>query len=168
MLSATWRLLSHLPKIPEPFGGLLLPVKVVQDAIEERTENKVSLFEGRASVTLHPDNPSLSNGVDISSANNFMALSESYFIVKMRYSVKDNRTAPNTGDYKHWITPTSPGFSWVKNIRVEVNGQEVTQSSLVSDMQPVQHILSFLENSIGKLQYADSDLYGLQKLDPKK
>ena len=83
MLSATWRLLSHLPKIPEPFGGLLLPVKVVQDAIEERTENKVSLLEGRASITLSPDNPSLSNSVNISSANNFMALSESYFLVKM-------------------------------------------------------------------------------------
>ena len=75
-----------------------------------------------------------------------MALSESYFIVKMRYVVKDNRTAPNTGDYKHWITPTSPAFSWVKNIRVEVNGQEVTQSSLVLDMQPVQHILSLMES----------------------
>ena len=70
--------------VPEPFRGLLSPVKVVPDAIEERTENKVSLLEGRAGVTLYPDNPSLSNGVDISSANNFMALSESYFIVKMR------------------------------------------------------------------------------------
>ena len=99
-------------QFPEPFCGLLSPVKVVQDAIEERTENKVSLLEGRASVTLYPDNPSLSN---------FMALSESYFIVKMRYRVRDNRTAPNTGDYKHCITPTSPGFSWVKNIRVEIN-----------------------------------------------
>ena len=66
-------------QIPEPFRGLLSPVKVVQDAIEERTENKVSLLEGRASVTLNPDNPSLSNGVDISSANDFMALSDSYF-----------------------------------------------------------------------------------------
>ena len=52
----------------------------------------------------------------------------------------------NTGDYKRWITPTSPGFSWVKNIPVEVNGLEVTQSSLVSDMQPVQHILSLSDN----------------------
>ena len=97
-----------------------------------------------------------------------MALSESCFIVKMRYRVKDTRNAPNTGDYKHWITPTSPGFSWVKNIRVEVNGQEVTQSSLVSDMQQLQHILSLMESLIGKLQYADSDLYGLQKLNTTK
>ena len=44
----------------------------------------------------------------------------------------------------------------------------MTQSSLVSDMQPVQHILSLMESSTGKLQYADSDFYGLQKLDPKK
>ena len=139
------------PKIPVPLDGLLSPVKVVQDPIEEQTENKVSLLEGRASVTLYPDNPSLSNSVDISSANNFMALSESYFIVKIRYSVRDNRNAPNTGDYKHWITPTSPGFSWVKNICVEVNGQEVTQSSLVSDMQQLQHILSLMESLIGKL-----------------
>ena len=155
-------------EIPEPFREFLPPVKVVQDAIEERIENKVSLLEGRASVTLYPDNPSLSNGVDISSANNFMALSESYFVVKMQYSVKDNRTAPNTGDYKHWITPTSPVFSWLKNIRVEVNGQQVTQSSLVSDMQLVQHILSIMESWIGKLQYADSGLFRFQKLDPKK
>ena len=101
------------PQIPEPFRGLLSRFKLVQDAIKERIENKLSLLKGRASVTLYPDNPSLSNGVDISSANNFMALSESYFIVKMRYSVKDNVNAPNTGDYKHWITPTSPSFSRV-------------------------------------------------------
>ena len=55
-------------QIPEPFRWLLSPVKVVQDAIEERTENKVSLLEGQASVTLHPDNPSVSNGVDIISS----------------------------------------------------------------------------------------------------
>ena len=133
-------------QIPEPFCGLLSPVKAVQDAIEERTENKVSLLERGASVTLCPDNPTLSNGVDISSANNFMALSESYFIVKMWYVSNDTRTSSNCGVYKHWTTPTSPGFSWVKNIRVEVNGQEVTQKSLVSDMQPVQHILSLLES----------------------
>ena len=46
----------------------------------------------------------------------------------------------------------------MKNIRVEVNDQEVTQSALVSGMQPVHHILSFMESSTGKLQYADSDL----------
>ena len=72
-------------EIPEPFKGLLSPVQFAQDAIEERIENKVSLLEGRANVTLYPDDPSLSNGVDISSANNFMALSDSYFIVRMRY-----------------------------------------------------------------------------------
>ena len=64
-------------EIPEPFCGLLSPVKVAQDAIEKRSENKVSLLEGRASATFYLDNPSLSNSVDISSANNFMALSES-------------------------------------------------------------------------------------------
>ena len=78
-------------QIPEPFCGLLSPVRVFQDAIEERTENKVSLLEGRASVILHPDNPLLSNGGDISSANNFIALSKSYCVVK--------------------ITPTSTGFN---------------------------------------------------------
>ena len=56
----------------------------------------------------------------------------------------------------------------MKTIRMEVNGHEVTQSSLVSDMQPVQNILSLMESSIRKLQYANSDIYGLQKLDPKK
>ena len=151
----------------EPFRRLLSPVKVVQDVIEERTENKVSLLEGRASVVLYLDNPSFSNGVDISSANNFMALGESYFIMKLWYAVKDNRNAPNTSNYKLWITPTKPGFSWVKNICVELNGQEVTQSSLVSGMQPVEHILFLMEDSIGKMQYADTDLYELQKLDPK-
>ena len=35
-------------------------------------------------------------------------------------------------------------------------------------MQIVQHIMSLMESSIGKLQYSDSDLYGLQKLDPRK
>ena len=156
-------------EIPESFKGLLSNVKVVQDAIEETIENMVSLLEGRNRVVLYPDNPSLSNGVDISSANNFMALSESYFIVKIRYEVKDNITnAQNRGNYSNWICPTSPAFSWVKNIRVEFNGQEVTQSGQVADMQIVNHILSLLESSIGKLQYTDSDLFGLQKLDPKK
>ena len=82
-----------------------------------------------------------------------MALSESYSIMKMRYSVKDNiNKCPATGEYKHWISPTSLGFSWLKNIRVEVNSHEVMQSSLVSDMPPVQHILSLVESSHGKLQ----------------
>ena len=35
-------------------------------------------------------------------------------------------------------------------------------------MQIVQHIMSLMESSIGKLQYSDSDLFGLQKLDPRK
>ena len=55
-------------------------------------------------------------------------------------------------------------ISWFKNIRVELDGTEVTQSSKVSDMQIVQHILSLMKSSIGKLQYSVSDLYGLQKL----
>ena len=38
----------------------------------------------------------------------------------------------------------------------------------MSDMQIVQHIMSLMESSIGKLQYSDSDLFGLQKLDPRK
>ena len=97
-----------------------------------------------------------------------MALSEYYFIVKMLCEVKDHRIAPNTWKWKHWITPTSPVFSWVKTIRMEVNGHEVTQSSLVSDMHPVQNIFSLMESSIGKLQYADNNLYRLQQCDPKK
>ena len=72
-------------QIPEPFRGLFSPVRVVQGAIEERTENIISLLEGRANVDLPPDNPSVSNGVDISSANKFMALGESYFIVRMQF-----------------------------------------------------------------------------------
>ena len=50
---------------------------------------------------------------------------------------------------------------------MELDGTEVTQSSKVSDMQIVQHIMSLMENSIGELQYSDSDLFGLQKLDPR-
>ena len=87
--------------------------------------------------------------------------------MKLRYSVNDNLTA-RAGDYKSWICPTSPVFSWFKNIRVELDGTEVTQSSKVSDMQIVQHILSLTESNIGKLQYSDSDVHGLQKLDPRK
>ena len=135
-------------------------MKVVQDAIDERTKNKVSLLEERARVTLYPDNPSLSTGIDISSVSNFMALSESYFIVKMRYAVNDNRNHPNTGDYPNWINPRRPAFSWLKSIRVELNGQEVTQSGFVTDLQPGQNILGLMESSIGKLQHADSDLFG--------
>ena len=51
---------------------------------------------------------------------------------------------------------------------MELDGTEVTQSSKVFDMQIVQHIMSLMESSIGKLQYSDSDLFGLQKLDPRK
>ena len=64
--------------------------------------------------------------------------------------------------------PNITCFSWFKNVRVELDGTEVTQSSKVSDMQIVQHIMSLMESSIGKLQYSDSDLFGLQKLDPRK
>ena len=53
-------------------------------------------------------------------------------------------------------------------MRVELDGIEVTQSSKVPDMQIVQHVLSLMESSGAKLQYSDSDLYGLQKLDPRK
>ena len=51
---------------------------------------------------------------------------------------------------------------------MELDGTEVTQNSKVSDMQIVQHIMSLMESSIGKLQYLDSDLFGLRKLDPRK
>ena len=110
--------------------------------------------------------PSLNNELDLSSPN-FISLGESYFIVKLRYSVKDNRNAQAQA-YQNWICATSPAFSWFKNVRVELNGTEVTQSSKVGDMQIVQHVLSLMESSVSKLQYSDSDLYGLQKLDAKK
>ena len=154
-------------QIPDSFKGLLTNGKLVQNSILERTEKKSSLLEGRRSVVLYSSAdrspPSLNNELDISSPN-FIALAESYFIAKLRYSVKDNRNA-GAQDYQNWICPTSPAFSWFKNVRVELNGTEVTQSSKVGDMQIVQHILSLMESSVGKLQYSDSDLYGLQKLD---
>ena len=87
--------------------------------------------------------------------------------MKLKYIVKDNLNA-SAGEYKHSICPTSPAFSWFKNIRVELDGTEVIPSSKVSDMQIVQHIMTLMESSIGKLQYSDSYLYGLQKLDPRK
>ena len=87
--------------------------------------------------------------------------------MKMRYSVKNNLNN-QPGDYTRWVCTTSPAFSWFKNIRVEINGTEVTQSSKVADMQMVQHILSLMESSSERLQYVDSDLYGLQKLDPQR
>ena len=159
------------PQIPESFKGLLTNSKVVQNSILERTEKKLSLLEGRRDVILYSSTdrspPSLNNELNISSPN-FIALSESYFIVKFRYSVQDARTGQNAQEYAHWICPTSPAFSWFKNIRVELNGTEVTQSSKVADMQIVQHILSLMESNVAKLQYSDSDLYGLQKLDPTK
>ena len=157
------------PQIPESFKGLLSNSKVVQKNILERTEKKLSLLEGRRSVSLYSPGrspPSLNNELDISSPN-FIALGESYFIVKFRYIVKDNLNS-GAGDYQNWVCPTSPAFSWFKNIRVELNGTEVTQSSKVADMQIVQHILSLMESSVAKLQYSDSDLYGLQKLDPQR
>ena len=156
------------PQIPESFKGLLSNGKVVQNSILERTEKKVSLLEGRQSVTLYSKTgtpPSLNHELDISSPN-FIALGESYFIVKLKYTVKNNLNS-NPGEYTNWICPTSPAFSWFKNVRVELDGTEVTQSSKVSDMQIVQHIMSLMESSIGKLQYSDSDLFGLQKLDPR-
>ena len=85
----------------------------------------------------------------------------------MRYTVKDNLDA-NADDYKNWICPTFPAFSWFENVRVELDGIEVTQSSKVPDMQIVQHVLSLMESSVAKLQYSDSDRYGLQKWDPRK
>ena len=157
------------PQIPESFKGLLSNGKVVQNSILERTEKKVSLLEGRQSVTLYSKSgtpPSLNHELDISSPN-FIALGESYFIVKLKYTVKNNMKS-SPGEYTNWICPTSPAFSWFKNVRVELDGTEVTQISKVSNMQIVQHIMSLMESSIGKLQYSDSDLFGLQKLDPRK
>ena len=157
------------PQIPESFKGLLSKSKLVQNSILERTEKKVSLLEGRHAVSLYSRNgspPSLNHELDLSSPN-FISLAESYFIVKLRYTVKNNLNA-QAGDYRNWICPTSPAFSWFKNIRVELDGTEVTQSSKVADMQIVQHVLSLMESDIGKLQYSDSDLYGLQKLDHTK
>ena len=78
------------PQIPESFKGLLSNGKVVQNSILERTEKKVSLLEGRQSVTLYSKTgtpPSLNHELDISSPN-FIALGESYFIVKLKYTVK--------------------------------------------------------------------------------
>ena len=158
------------PAIPESFKGLLTNAKVVQNSIQERNEKKYSMLEGRRSVLLYSSAdrspPSLNHELDISSPN-FMALSESYFIVKFKYTVKDSRNGGNSRDYEHWICTTSPAFSWYKNLRVELNGTEVTQSSKITDMQDIQHVLSLLESDVSKLQYSDSELYGLQKLDPR-
>ncbi|XP_065187511.1 uncharacterized protein LOC135818113 [Sycon ciliatum] len=158
------------PQIPGSFKGLLSGSKVVQKAILERNEKKYSLLEGRRSVILYSSAdsspPSLNNELNLSSPN-FIALGESFFLAKFKYTVKDNRT--NGSDhYEHWTCPTSPGFSFFRNIRVELNGTEVTQSSKISDMQSVQHVLSLLESDVSRLQYSDSDLYGLQKLDTRK
>ena len=74
------------PQIPESFKGLLSNGKVVQKSILERTEKKVSLLEGRQSVSLYSKSgspPSLNHELDISSPN-FIALGESYFIVKLK------------------------------------------------------------------------------------
>ena len=157
------------PKIPDSFKGLLTNSKLVQNSILERTEKKISLLEGRRSVLLYSRDrspPTLNSELDISSPN-FLALSESYFIVQFRYTVKDNRNA-GADSYPNWICTTSPSFSFFRNMRLELNGTEVTQSSKVADMQMVQHVVSLLESSVAKLQYSDSELYGLQKLDPQK
>lgn len=117
------------------------------------------MMEGRSSVQLYSENPSLLNCIDISSRN-FTALSESHFIVKFQYTVKDNRNPTNTHDYQHWIILTSPAFSWVRNISIELNNQKVTQNTNAFDIQPVQHVLSLMERSIGTLKYPDNDLFG--------
>lgn len=90
----------------------------------------------------------LNQDLDLLSTN-FVALGESYFIVKLRYTVKDNLSTA-AGVYKSWICPTSPAFFWFKKFRVELDGAEVTQSSKVSDMQSRQQTLSLMESSIGK------------------
>eukprot|EP00117_Sycon_ciliatum_P015191 scpid90360/ scgid15140/ len=159
------------PQIPDAFKGLLNSSKVVQSSILERNEKKYSLLEGRRSVVLYSSAdrspPSLNHELDMSSPN-FMALGESYFIAKFSYTVKDGRNGGNSRSYPHWVCPTSPAFSFFKNIRVELNGTEVTQSSKIMDMQSVQHVLSLMESDVSKRQYSDSDLFGLQKLDPRK
>ena len=157
------------PKIPDAFKGLLTASKIVQSSILERTEKKISLLEGRRGVVLYSRDrspPTLNNEIDISSPN-FIALSESYFIVRFRYTVKDSRAPGNAQNYANWICTTSPSFSFYKNMRVELNGTEVTQSSKVADMQIVQHIMSLMESSVAKLQICDSEVYGLQKLGPQ-
>jgi len=158
----------YTPQAPESFTGLLTNKKVVQNSILERSEKKLSLLEGRQEVRLFSTDdrspPSLNNELDISSPN-FIALGESYFILKFKYNVKTSGGSDHS--FRNWICVTSPAYSFFKNIRVELNGTEVTQSSKVADMQIVQHILSLMESSFDRLQYADSDLYGLQKLDPK-
>ena len=131
------------PQIPESFKCLLSNDKVVQNSILERTEKKVSLWEGRQSVMLNSKTgtpPSLNHELDISSPN-LIGLGESYFIVKLKNTVKLYLNA-SPGEYTNWICPTSPAFSGFKNVRVELDGTEVTQSSKVSDMQIVQHIMT--------------------------
>ena len=69
-----------------------------------------------------------------------IAVGESFLIVKLRYSVKDNLT-PRSGDDKNWICPMSPTISSFKNFRVELDGIEVTQLSNVSEYanRPAHH-----------------------------
>ena len=136
-------------QIPELVPGRHSPVKVVQDAFEEQTENKVSLLKDEVasfSIRTTHRSPTVSTVAQPTTSQ----------LLAMRYVVNDKRNAPNAGHYKLWITPTSPGFSWGKNIRVELNGQ-VTQSSLVSDMQLVQNILSVMESSIGIANHSPSN-----------
>ena len=101
----------------------------------------MSLLEGRQSVVLYSKNgtqPTLKHELDISSPN-FIALGASFFVVKLRYSVKDNLTV-HAGDYKNWECLTLPAFSWFKNIRVEMDGTEVTHSSSVGHANfPAHH-----------------------------
>ena len=79
------------PQIPESFKGLLSNGKVVQNSILERTEKKVSLLEGRQSVTLYSKSgtpPSLNHELDISSPNYRKRGSASY-IVREVQSVRE-------------------------------------------------------------------------------
>ena len=156
------------PKIPDSFKGLLTNSKLVQQSILERTEKKLSVLEGRNGVVLYSRDrspPSLNSELDIFPPN-FIALGESYFIVKFKYTVKDNRNA-GAQSYPNWICTTSPCFSFFKSMRLELNGTEVTQSSKVADMAIPQHIISLMESSVARLQYSDSDAYSVQKLDPR-
>ena len=153
------------PRGPEAFTGLLSKTNIVQGSIKERSERKVTLLEGGRSVRLFDsDNatpPSLNSEINISTPN-LLALNESYFLVKLKYTIK-NKADDAWGKF---VCTTSPAFSWFKNMRVEINGIEVTQSSKVSDFQIVQHLLSMMESDPDRLAYTDKDVYGLQKLDP--
>ena len=99
-------------QIPESFKGFLSNSKVVQNSILEKTERKISLLEGSQSVSLYSRNGTTSSPnqeLKISSPN-FIALEESFFIAKLKYSVENNLDN-NAGVYGKWICPTPPAFS---------------------------------------------------------